>query len=346
MKRMLNMSNIDVVLLWVDSQDEEWQKTYNAHSPVEITTANHSCRFRSWDNLEYIFRGIELFMPWVKTIHFVTQGHLPSWLNTRAKNLNIVKHDDIFEDHSHLPTFNSNAIEVNFNKIDSLSECFILFNDDFFILNKLPQERFFVDNLPVDFLVQGFKRSGPLYKLIKPQNSFNAKAINNNIDYINSNYKKNQLNSECYFSNNYSLGSKISNFIYNVVSNRVPWLKLNHVPQPHLKSTFDKIWALKPNLLSSTSSHRFRSEADTTQYLFRYINLISGAFYPHEYCDYLSREINSSSDLKEILKGLTNINLLSVSDTQKLNDSEFNNCKSIMKEYLNIILPEKSTFEI
>jgi len=342
------MSNneIDVVLLWVDSEDKEWKKNYETYSPQEISTENHPCRFRAWDNLEYIFRGIETFMPWVRKVHFVTQGHLPRWLNKGSESLNILTHNDIFGIHKHLPTFNSNAIEVNFNNIKGLSENFILFNDDFFILNKVAEERFFVNNLPVDFLVQGFKRKGALYKLLKPRNSSNAKSINNNIDYINTYYKKNRLNAKFYFSSNYSVTSKLSNYFYNALSNEVPWLKLNHVPQPHLKSTLDNAWKLRPDLLNSTSSHKFRSELDTTQYLFRYINLITGDFYPYEYKDYLSREINSSSNMEEVLTELSGINLLSVSDTEKLNSIEFEKSKVILKKYLNEILPKKSAFEI
>ncbi len=342
----MSSNEVDVVLLWVDSDDKEWQKTYETYSPQEISTANHSCRFRSWDNLEYIFRGIETFMPWVRKVHFVTQGHLPDWLDKACENLNIVTHSEIFTDSSHLPTFNSNAIEVNFNKIKGLSENFILFNDDFFILNKLPKERFFVNDLPVDFLVQGFKRKGKLYQFLKPQNCLNAKAINNNIDYINTHYNKSKLGKEYYYSQNYSHKSKLSNYFYNTLSNEIPWLKLNHVPQPHLKSTFDEAWKLKPDLFNSTSRNRFRTELDTTHYLFRYINLISGNFFPYEYRDYLSREINVSSDMQELLTELAGINLLSVSDTEKLSSIEFEKSKIIFKNYLDNILPRKSSFEI
>ena len=44
-------------------------------------------RFRDCDNLQYIFRGIEEYMPWVNKIFFVTWGHLPKWLNTNNKKI-------------------------------------------------------------------------------------------------------------------------------------------------------------------------------------------------------------------------------------------------------------------
>ena len=44
-----------------------------------------------------------------------------------------------------LPTFNSNAIEMNMHKIKGLSEQFVYFNDYMFLKNKVFQEDFFKD---------------------------------------------------------------------------------------------------------------------------------------------------------------------------------------------------------
>ncbi len=181
---------------------------------------------------------------------------------------------------------------------------------------------------------------------MKPQNVLNAKAINNNIDYINTYYHKKKLGNEYYYSQNYSYKSRLSNYFYNTLSDEIPWLKLNHVPQPHLKSTFDVAWKCKPDLFRSTSSNKFRTKFDITHYLFRYINLLSGNFFPYEYRDYLSREINVSSDMEELLTQLAGMNLLSVSDTEKLSSTEFEKSKIILKNYLDNILPGKSSFEI
>ncbi len=38
-------------------------------------------RYRDWGTLKYLLRGIERFAPWVRTVHLVTWGHLPEWLN-------------------------------------------------------------------------------------------------------------------------------------------------------------------------------------------------------------------------------------------------------------------------
>ncbi|MFS1888997.1 Stealth CR1 domain-containing protein [Vibrio lentus] len=346
MRKMKKISDVDIVLLWVDSKDPKWQELYEQYSPESVTTANHICRFRSWDNLQYIFRGIEEFMPWVRKVHFVTQGHLPEWLNVLDDKLSVLTHQDIFKNHTHLPTFNSNAIEVNFNNIPDLAEKFILFNDDFFVLKPLKEDRFFREDLPVDFLVQSFERRGVLYNTLKPKNTLSAKAINNNIDYLNNNYNKRNLPSAKFYSPEYNTLSRVLNIIYNFTTSNIPWLKLNHVPQPHLKSTLDDLWDSKFDLLDATSSHRFRVESDTTQYLFRYINLLTGQFYPKEYKDYISREINEINDMSRLLTELDDINLLSVSDTENLGHADFEEIKNIFNHFLFSLLPKKSRFEL
>ncbi len=341
-----NSHDFDVVLLWVDSKDPKWLSDFKKYAPTRNTIASHDCRYRSWDNLEFIFRGVDFFMPWVRKVHFVTHGHTPDWLNCNCKALNIVKHSDIFENKGDLPTFNSNAIEVNFDKISELSEKFIIFNDDTYVLNKLDTERFFINDLPVDFLVQSFKRSGFLYNCIKSKNSFNAVAINNNIDLINRDYSKSTLFGEYFYSSNYKPGSRFNNFISNIIYKNYPWLTLNHVPQPHLKSTITEAWKKYPDSLTNTSSNKFRSTTDTTHYLFRYMNLATGNFFPQEHNDTLSVLINSSSAMKKLLEQLDGIRLLCLTDTEDLLEAEFEQAKELFNIYLRAILPDKSDFEV
>ena len=97
--------------------------------------------------MKYWFRGVEKYAPWVNQIHFITCGHLPNWLNTNHKKLHIVKHSDYMPKDS-LPTFNSNAIELLIHKIDGLSEQFVLFNDDIFIIDKVKESDFFKNGIP------------------------------------------------------------------------------------------------------------------------------------------------------------------------------------------------------
>ncbi len=133
---------IDIVIAWVDGNDPTWQqikalyerpKNINTNEDTKTSIDNTIQRYRDWENLQYLFRGIEKICSLCKNCSFfVTCGHLPSWLNTKAAKLHIVKHSDYIPE-QYLPTFNSSCIELNFHRIDGLSENFIYFNDDFFL---------------------------------------------------------------------------------------------------------------------------------------------------------------------------------------------------------------------
>lgn len=86
---------IDFVIPWVDGTDLEWINEKNKYLPEDqkkLSTSEE--RYRSWDNLQYWFRGVEKFAPWVNHIYFVTWGHIPKWLNVSHEKLVIVKHQD------------------------------------------------------------------------------------------------------------------------------------------------------------------------------------------------------------------------------------------------------------
>ena len=141
------MLKVDFVILWVDNNDPKWQKDFEYYSFKEKGIKSE-IRFRSWDNLHYWFRGVEKFAPWVNNIFLITSGHLPNWLDTSKKNLKIIKHSDFIPE-TYLPTFSSPVIEMFVHKIENLSEHFVMFNDDFFIINHVNQERFFKNKLPI-----------------------------------------------------------------------------------------------------------------------------------------------------------------------------------------------------
>ena len=66
----------------------------------------------------------------MRHIILVTNGQLPSWLNTSHPRIRIVTHAMIFPNTSHLPTFSSPAIESHLHRIPNISQKFIYFNDD------------------------------------------------------------------------------------------------------------------------------------------------------------------------------------------------------------------------
>ncbi|MGF1765994.1 hypothetical protein L4D06_01195 [Enterovibrio makurazakiensis] len=340
-----NNDRIDAVILWVDHQDEKWKSDLIKHSVNNIEISNMESRFRCWKSLHFIFRAFEYFIPWVNKVHFVTYGHVPDWLDVNHPKVNVVKHED-FIPNEHLPVFNSNAIEVSLNRIEGLADQFILFNDDTFVLSELSKERFFVDRKPVDFIHQCVERKGFLYSNLKKKNLLSTTAINNNIRIINELFDIGDLDERLYLSEVYSSRVRLKNLALKKIYNRFTWLKLNHVPQPHLKGTFEYLWGCKYSELTRTSSHRFRTTDDTTQYLFRYANLASGNFSPSSLNDTLSIDINSSAEMERMIQNLDAINLLSITDTESLKGDDFDKASIILQQYLSGILPDKSTFEL
>lgn len=145
MTRDNNIPEIDFVITWVDGNDPDWQKQkmeYSIQPDLSQKQDDRKERYRDWDLLRYWFRGVERFAPWVRRIHFVTWGHLPSWLNKEHPKLNIVNHKDFIPE-KYLPTFNSHAIEWNMHRIPGLAENFVYFNDDMFLIKKVRPEQYF-----------------------------------------------------------------------------------------------------------------------------------------------------------------------------------------------------------
>lgn len=144
------MKKIDLVYMWVDGSDKNWQKEKNKW--LNITEKeNNVCedsiveaRWRDNEELKFALRSVEQFAPWINHIYIVTGfGQVPKWLNTNNKKITIVPQEQIMPADS-LPTFNSVAIEMCLMNIPNLSEHFLLSNDDMFF-NKPLQPNFFYD---------------------------------------------------------------------------------------------------------------------------------------------------------------------------------------------------------
>ena len=123
---------IDFVIPWVNGNDPAWQKEKAAYVPSEMADSASEVRYRDWDNLQYWFRGVEKYAPWVNRVYFITWGHLPEWLNTSAPKLKIVKHGEYM------------------HRIDGLSEHFVYFNDDMFLTKPVKPTDFFKNGNPCE----------------------------------------------------------------------------------------------------------------------------------------------------------------------------------------------------
>lgn len=128
---------IDVVYTWVDGQSPEFSPALERALASECAPPDRLSvvrgRYRDNGELRYSLRSLELYAPWIRCIHIVTNGQTPRWLDTTNPRIRIVTHDQVFLQPEALPTFNSNAIELQLHRIPGLSRRFLYFNDDVFL---------------------------------------------------------------------------------------------------------------------------------------------------------------------------------------------------------------------
>jgi len=125
---------IDFVYTWVNGSEPDFLVALAKYTDFEPDAFDNNRmsnnRYADFDQLKYSLRSIEKYAPWANHIHIVTNGQVPDWLNLNNPDVSIVSHKDIFRIPAHLPTFQSNAIEVNLHRVPNLTEKFVYFNDD------------------------------------------------------------------------------------------------------------------------------------------------------------------------------------------------------------------------
>lgn len=329
---------IDFVILWVDGSDKEWLKEKNKYSEVKADIDASIARYRDTKTLKYWFRAVETYTPWVNKIHFITWGHLPEWLNTKNPKLNIVNHKDYIPE-KYLPTFNSNPIELNLHRLKELSEKFVLFNDDVYIMNPLSIEYFFKDGLPCDFWKEN------TFQTEKTGDNFFDHIILNNLFLINKNFDKKEVikkNHNKIYNLNYGKRN-LRHFGLNR-RNYFCGFDITHTANSFLKSTLKEVWDKEPNMLDTTCSHRFRNVLDMNQWGVHWYQMVKGNFTP------VSHKRNTAYfSLQENNQALYNYmndpksTIVCINDTTK--DIDFDKVTKELISNFELKLPKKSSFE-
>lgn len=327
-------SDIDFVIIWVDGNDVQWQKTKGLYSGDDEKYNTNNVRYRDWNILHYWFRGVEKYAPWVRKIHFVTCGHVPKWLKLEHPKLHFVKHSD-YIDAEFLPTFSSHPIELNIHRIEGLSEKFVYFNDDTYFTAPVMEEDFFVNGLPRCCAV-----------LNPPTANIHGigTIIMNNLGVISEHFDfKKQF--AAHFT-------KWINPTYGVQNLRtfllLPWRRYLgfldlHLPLPLRKSTFEEVWEEEEALLNKVTSHRFRNDADVNQWLMSYWQIAKGEFVP------LNPKVGKMFDVNRDIDRITDVikkqsmKMICINDSEKVDD--FNPIQKKLVEAFDCILSEKCSFE-
>ncbi|QXP64812.1 stealth family protein [Polaribacter sp. HaHaR_3_91] len=232
---------IDAVITWVDGNDPLHKAKMRRYldDKIILSPKGINLRYGQIGEIEFCVKSILKYATFIRHIYIVTDNQTPQFLKKNSSlysKVKIIDHKDIFKNHENfLPTFNSRSIETRLYKIPGLSERFIYFNDDFFLLKKTKVEDFFIGDLPV--LRGSWLRfdSDVLYKKIK--NIFKKQKKEKRVGHKIAQQKAAQI-----------LGLK-------------KYFKFHHTPQPLRKSTFENFYKGNQSLEVLNIKPRFRSDS-------------------------------------------------------------------------------------
>lgn len=328
------MGPIDFVITWVDDSDPAWKAKKASFDGNEPSDGNTQVRYRDWDTLRYWFRGVEAFAPWVRYIYFVTDDQKPSWLNIDHPKLKWVKHED-FIPAEYLPTFNSVAIEWNLHRIEGLSERFVYFNDDVFLIGETTPEDFFVNGQACDFPTLDFIRGDDLFSHTMRNN---AALINRHFVFrkvIKTHWRK--------WGKDQPLVGILKLLLYGLRT-RMPGIRNPHIHQSFQKKYFEILWEREYEWIHETCGHRLRTPTDITPYCVRDWQLFSGDFYPKKPMGrkFHTASMSHSDEAMEYLRKQKG-KVICLNDGEK--EMNFEQHKQMIIEAFERIWPKKSSFE-
>lgn len=326
---------IDFVMTWVDNTDVNWCKKKAKFTNAEFSEGNEDARYRDWNTLKYWFRGVEKFAPWVRTVYFITDNQKPEWLNFEHPKLKWINHSD-FIPKEYLPTFNSNTIEWNLHRIEGLSENFVYFNDDVFLINKTKPKDFFINAVPCDL---------PNLGVLYPDGLF-SHTMFNNMGLLNRHFsfKKAIKQNPSKWIKKQSLGGLLKLILYGR-RDAVPYSVSYHIHTKFNKKNFEILWEKEYEIIHETCKNRLRTKDDVTLYCVRDWQLFSNEFTPQKPIGkYFTTE--SISRNNEAIKCIEKqkAKIICLNDTE--DEINFKDHRIKVIKAFEKILPEKSSFEL
>lgn len=325
---------IDFVITWVDQTDPEWRKKYQQYAGKNYDKAQ-DIRYRDYGTLKYVFRSIDKYAPWVNKVFLVTDHQFPEWLNFEFPKLIQINHEDYIEK-KYLPTFDSNVLDLNFYRINSLAEHFVYFNDDMF-LNKPTKPSDFFD-------LAGNPRDTLGLNAIMPNTLFDHTHVNN-LMIINQTFSKWSL-----MRKKFTKFFNFKNFEWNLFTFLLlPWPYFTRFYDPHIqlsfkKSSLEQVVLKYPEIIEQTGKAKFRTADDFSIWVVRYIQMLKGEFTPR------SAHIGKNYKLKDYKKISYDIKqcqhmLLNINDNNFKNITEYNQAVLEVTRAFKKKFPRKSCFE-
>ena len=245
-----NSPEIDAVIAWVDGSDPVLIKRQQKYLKFELNKTPpgaEKTRFNSLNEINYCLISILKFAPYLRKIFIVTDQQDPNiyplvqkYFPKRISDIHIVDHLEIFQGfESFLPTFNSICISNMLWKIKGLSDKFIYFNDDVFIVRPTNPSTFFKNNRPV---LRGKWRLPPYERILWDKTKYFFKKLFMGVEKEKTpSFQINQWNA-----------AKLLGFNFR-------FFMSGHVPLALNKKKLEEFFTDNPEILKQNIGYRFRS---------------------------------------------------------------------------------------
>ena len=309
------MTDIDLVYLWVDGNDPKWIEKRNA-CIGEPSGREENCegRYAEHEELKYSLRSVEKYAPWIRKIFIVTDNQTPKWLDTSNPKVQIVDHSGIMPAEC-LPCFNSTVIHHCLHNIPSLSEHFLLADDDMYLNRPVHPGTFFAeDGLPIIRLNRRiFRRSYYFWK---------TKVLHHPLR----NYVQKIHNSALLVERRY--GTYYTG-------------KPHHNMDAYLKSTYQYARELFDKEISATLHNHVRSSDDLQRSLYSYVALAEGRAHFLYVNQYTSFRLHIHKERHYGRFEKYNPVFFCMNDSQYACDDDRQRAAAFIRE----LFPDKSSFE-
>ncbi len=293
------MEKIDAVITWVDGSEPDYQRKLK-----EYLTDNNTLKRQYFqaNEINLCIASIVKYAPFIRKIFIVTDKQRPNLDSIKhlvtLDKIEIIDHEEIFRENKDcLPTFNIRSIDALLFKIKNLSDKFIYFNDDMFLVKETSQEDWFINNKAVLTGVW-------------------AKTYNKQVIKTISHRIKKFFNVRPSFN---AAQSKAA----NIVGFHDRYFKSYHCGRPQIKSVIKNFYDTNPERLKNQIRHKFRDGRQYMPYSLCWHLLIKKNLYVESSTNKLV-EINKSKILSA--KKLENI-LISIdskADVKFLNIQDLN----------------------
>ena len=236
------MEKIDAVITWVDGSDPKYKLK---HQGFLEKRDDFKKQYMQAEEIDFCVLSILKHAPFIRKIFIVTDGQAPDLIETKKHasldKIKIVDHKEVFAGlEDFLPTFNIRSIDAVLYKIKDLSEKFIYFNDDMFLIKKSRSNDWFIDDKAVlignwvkTYNIQPLKKIAQFFKrALKRRPSYNgAQSRAANIAGFNKKY-----------------------------------FKSYHSGRPQIKSVIKNFYDNNPEVLKTQLSYKFRNDKQYMPY--------------------------------------------------------------------------------